>query len=95
MKKLMLLGVAGLLALVAGGPAIAADIPVKAPIRAPAASYSWTGFYFGGNVGYSWGSSRAMIGRCLILFSRRGRSIVPLLRASVCVPELIRASSRA
>src|SRR5688572_7387989 len=30
-----------------------ADMPVKAPIRAPAAAavYNWTGFYVGGNIG--------------------------------------------
>jgi outer membrane immunogenic protein len=35
----------------------AADLPIytKAPI--PAATYNWTGFYLGGNIGYSWGSS--------------------------------------
>jgi len=37
-------------------PAAAADMPVKA--RPPAAAvWSWTGFYIGGNVGYSWGRS--------------------------------------
>jgi outer membrane immunogenic protein len=42
-----------------GGSALAADMPVKAPIyRAPpAAVFSWTGLYVGGNVGYSWGRS--------------------------------------
>jgi outer membrane immunogenic protein len=36
-------------------PAFAADLPVyKAPIVAPVV-FSWTGFYVGGNVGYSWG----------------------------------------
>lgn len=35
--------------------ASAADLPVKAPILAPVAVYNWTGFYGGGNVGYSWG----------------------------------------
>jgi len=43
-------------ALVAG-PAMAADMPVKAPVyKAPAvvAAYNWTGFYIGGNVGYGW-----------------------------------------
>jgi outer membrane immunogenic protein len=35
--------------------AVAADMPVKAP-RAPAViPYSWTGFYVGANVGYTWG----------------------------------------
>ena len=40
--------------------ASAADMPAKAPMytKAPVMSpqYSWTGFYVGGNVGYSWGS---------------------------------------
>jgi outer membrane immunogenic protein len=37
-------------------PVLAADLPVKAPIMAPVvAVYNWTGFYVGGNVGYSWG----------------------------------------
>ena len=36
------------------GTALAADLPVKArPI--PVVVYNWTGFYVGGNVGYSWG----------------------------------------
>jgi outer membrane immunogenic protein len=40
--------------------ASAADMPVKAPRYAPtppAAVFSWTGFYIGGNVGYSWGNA--------------------------------------
>ena len=39
--------------------ASAADLPVKAPIyKAPVAPppYNWTGFYVGGNIGYSWGN---------------------------------------
>jgi outer membrane immunogenic protein len=38
-------------------PAIGADMLVKAPPPAPAPIYSWTGFYVGGNIGYSWGVS--------------------------------------
>lgn len=34
------------------GSAFAADMPLKAP---PLPIWSWTGFYVGGNVGYSWG----------------------------------------
>jgi outer membrane immunogenic protein len=51
MKKL-LLGTAMSLAMVAS--AAAADLPVytKAP-----PIYNWTGFYVGGNIGYSWGNS--------------------------------------
>ena len=39
----------------ARAPALAADMPVKAPPPAPV--NSWTGFYVGGNVGGSWGNS--------------------------------------
>jgi outer membrane immunogenic protein len=35
----------------------AADMPLKAPPPV-AAVYNWTGFYIGGNVGYSWGDAR-------------------------------------
>ena len=37
--------------------ASAADMLLKAPPPAPAPVYSWTGFYGGVNVGYSWGRS--------------------------------------
>jgi outer membrane immunogenic protein len=49
------LGSITLAALIAG-PAMAADLPVKAPITgAPLVMpYSWTGFYVGGNAGYAW-----------------------------------------
>ena len=34
--------------------ALAADMPLKAPpMIAPAPAWSWTGFYIGGNVGYT------------------------------------------
>jgi hypothetical protein len=33
----------------------AADLPVKAPIVAPLLPFTWTGFYMGANVGYSFG----------------------------------------
>jgi high affinity Mn2+ porin len=36
------------------GPAIAADIPLKAPVLK--AVYNWTGFYLGGHAGYGGGS---------------------------------------
>jgi outer membrane immunogenic protein len=53
MKKL-LLGGTMLAALAVSAPAIAADLPVKAPVIAPVV-FSWTGYYIGGNLGYSWG----------------------------------------
>ena len=42
-----------------GSSALAADLPVKAPVyRAPvAAAYNWTGWYVGGNIGYGWGTA--------------------------------------
>ena len=39
-------------------PAFAADIPVKAAVRAPMvapAAYNWSGFYIGAQGGYGWG----------------------------------------
>ncbi len=50
MKKVLLAGIA---AAFCATPAIAADYPVKAG-PAPAV-FNWTGFYFGGHAGYSWG----------------------------------------
>ena len=38
-----------------GAPALAADLPTKAPPPPPV--YRWTGFYVGGSVGYSWGNA--------------------------------------
>jgi outer membrane immunogenic protein len=56
MKK-FLLSSAGLLALVLGTPASAADMAVKAPPPAPIpVMYNWSGFYIGGNGG--WAQSR-------------------------------------
>ena len=56
--KRTLIGVAAATSLLATG-AFAADLPMgaytKAPIYAPV--FNWTGFYVGGNIGYSWGSS--------------------------------------
>ena len=37
-----------------GSPAIAADLPIKAPYLRPA--FDWSGFYVGGHVGYGGGS---------------------------------------
>src|SRR6266852_1603990 len=54
--KKLLLGGAALVAF-AAGPAIAADMPVKAPVyKAPVAApaYSWTGFYAGVSLGARW-----------------------------------------
>src|SRR5213080_2450767 len=50
------LGTAVALALSAPISALAADLPVKArPVPPPVAVYNWSGFYIGGNAGYSFG----------------------------------------
>jgi outer membrane immunogenic protein len=50
-----LIGIAAAVALI-GTPALAADMPLKAPPAPVAPAWSWTGFYVGGNVGYGWGN---------------------------------------
>lgn len=42
----------------ASGSAFAADMTINALPPAPASAYDWTGWYVGGNVGYSWGNAR-------------------------------------
>jgi outer membrane immunogenic protein len=58
--KRALLGIVAIASLV-GTSALAADLAprmyTKAPV-APPVLYDWTGFYIGGNIGYSWGRSR-------------------------------------
>jgi outer membrane immunogenic protein len=52
------------LAALLAGSAMAADLPVRAPVYKappPVAVFSWTGFYVGGNIGYSWGNARTDI----------------------------------
>lgn len=57
MKKLLIVGVA--LAALIGTPALAADMPVKAPpAPKPSPAYNWTGFYGGLTMGAGWGRSR-------------------------------------
>ena len=61
MKRLIVAMISAM-ALAATGSAQAADLPVRAPVlkAAPADPYDpWTGGYFGGNVGYSWGGWRS------------------------------------
>lgn len=57
MKKILIAGAA--LAALMGTPALAADMPVKAPVykAPPPAVYSWTGFYLGVDGGGEWGRS--------------------------------------
>jgi outer membrane immunogenic protein len=57
--KRMLIGIAAVISLFATS-AFAADLPMRTYTKAPAyvePVYNWTGFYIGGNVGYSWGRS--------------------------------------
>ena len=50
----LLVAMGALGALAAASPVAAADMVLKAP---PPVAYSWTGFYAGGNIGYSWGNA--------------------------------------
>ena len=52
MKKLLFASTG--FVLFAGTSVLAADLPVKARVVPPPV-FSWTGYYVGGNVGYSWG----------------------------------------
>ncbi|SRR5712691_233128 len=56
MRKLLLSGVAvAAISVATEGPALAADMPVKAPAFKAAAPYDpWTGCYIGGNIGGGW-----------------------------------------
>jgi outer membrane immunogenic protein len=57
--KRMLIGIAAAASLTATG-ALAADLPARTYTKAPVyvdPIYDWTGFYVGGNLGYSWGRS--------------------------------------
>ena len=57
--KRMLIGIAAVASLLATS-ALAADLPARTYTKAPVyvePVYNWTGFYIGGNIGYSWGRS--------------------------------------
>jgi outer membrane immunogenic protein len=43
------------------GSAFAADLPVKAPMVAPAPVFTWNGFYIGANVGGAWARNNMTI----------------------------------
>jgi outer membrane immunogenic protein len=58
--KRIVIGMAAAMSLFASG-AMAADLAAKPYVKAPpvaAVIDSWTGFYIGGNIGYSWGRAR-------------------------------------
>jgi outer membrane immunogenic protein len=48
-----------------GSQAYAADMPLKAPVPAPA--QSWTGFYVGGEVGGAWSDPHLTIAPTMVL----------------------------
>jgi outer membrane immunogenic protein len=54
MRKLFLFGLATFAAMMLGGVAQAADMPLKAPPMAAPIMYNWTGFYIGGHIGGAW-----------------------------------------
>jgi outer membrane immunogenic protein len=57
-----MISVAALSAILGIGTASAADMPMQSYSKAPAIApviYSWTGFYVGGNFGYSWGKANS------------------------------------
>jgi outer membrane immunogenic protein len=56
MRNRALLWITAATALVFGGAAQAADMPLKAPRVAAPAPFSWTGFYVGAHVGGAWGT---------------------------------------
>src|SRR5258705_4665546 len=54
MRKVFLLGLSAFAAVILGGAAQAADMPVKAQPMAAPVMYNWTGFYIGGHIGGAW-----------------------------------------
>jgi len=56
MRKILMVGIAATAFYAA--PALAADIPVKAPPAPAAAVFNWTGFYIGGHIGEAWADDR-------------------------------------
>src|SRR3981189_33203 len=54
MKRIDIIGSSAGIVLAICSPAVAADMPLKAPVFK--AVYNWTGFYLGGHVGYGGGS---------------------------------------
>jgi outer membrane immunogenic protein len=59
MKKILFAGIAA--AAFCGAPAFASDMPTKPPVNV-AASYDWTGFYVGGQMGAGWGTVENTLG---------------------------------
>jgi outer membrane immunogenic protein len=55
MRASLLIGICA--AAFVAAPAVAADLPVKAPPPPPPPMFSWTGFYIGPNIGGAWSHS--------------------------------------
>jgi outer membrane immunogenic protein len=73
MTKLLLIGAA--LAALLTSPAAAADQTMRVykrprPVVVAAPIHTWTGFYVGGNVGYSWGNARTDIAGSATTFAQ-------------------------
>src|SRR5437879_4204640 len=85
--KQFLLATGALMAFLVG-PAMAADMPAKAPVykAAPAiVGYDWGGFYVGGHVGGAWSANGAAVGQAMtttflasppLSFSTNGNSVI-------------------
>ena len=54
-KRVSIAAIAAVAALTFSQIAYSADMPTRAPAAPPVATYNWTGFYVGGNVGGGWG----------------------------------------
>jgi outer membrane immunogenic protein len=69
MRRTVLIAFAAV-AVATGSAAMAADMPVKAPVyKAPVPAWTWDGWYIGANVGYSWGkwdSTCAYFATCFV-----------------------------
>jgi outer membrane immunogenic protein len=86
MKKILLGGVA--YAAMVVGPAMAADLPVKAPVLKappPPIVYNWTGCYIGGNVGGKWGRTNDRVDIAAVPGSPAVTSVFPAGTASTVI----------
>ena len=72
MRRLFLLGMSMFAAVMLGGAAQAADMPLKAPPPPPPVMYNWTGFYIGGHIGGAWADRNGhdnfdVVDRCVVI----------------------------
>jgi outer membrane immunogenic protein len=82
LKKLLIAGIAAVA--FCGAPALAADIPTKAPAYKaalpPAPTFNWTGFYVGVNAGGNWGTANTST---TVGESATGTFYGPVVRAAI------------